>query len=446
MVFSSLSFIYIFLPLTLIAFFVTPKRKRYIPLLIFSILFYAWGDFKNLWLMLLVGLINWLFARLTVKFNTHKKPLCLTAVIITLILLLYFKYTALIVDIFSLNITPPALPIGISFYSFQAISYTLDVLKGEHPPAKNPLYFLCYLTLFPQLIAGPIVRYTDVKNSLVSPSPSLSFFGSGCRRFVCGLCKKVLIANQLGYYFTQLTNAGFGSTAGALTAIFAYTLQIYYDFSGYSDMAIGLGRMFGLSFCENFNYPYISRSITEFWRRWHMSLSSWFRDYLYIPLGGSRRGTARTILNLFIVWLLTGLWHGASLNFAAWGIYYFILLTLEKLVLGRFLKAHRPFAHFYTITAVVFGWALFAFESLGELKTFLLALINVKAPLSAAAPFIPGALVVIAIGACGSLPWPRRLCHRRFKKLIPVFIALGLLLSTAFIASGSYNPFLYFRF
>lgn len=448
MVFSSLSFLYLFLPLTLILYYITPRKFCGVILLTASLVFYMWGDAKNIYIMIVTALINYFGALIIAKSEKKsvKKIALGCSVGLSVLILFYFKYMGLIADVFLLNISVPALPVGISFYTFQAISYTVDCYRNDVKCEKNPFEFLTYITLFPQLIAGPIVRYSDVAPSLREKNVSVRAFGDGAVRFTAGLCKKVILANSLGYYFEQLKAAENTGALGAWVGIICYALQIYYDFSGYSDMAIGIGKMLGFDFCENFNYPYISASVTEFWRRWHISLSSWFKDYVYIPLGGSRHGMKRTILNLLCVWALTGLWHGASLNFLFWGIYYFVLLVAEKLWLKKFLDAHRIFGHVYTMFTVTLGWVIFAFDDVSKLLGYLGSMFAPSDLVGEySAPLIISALPVMAAGVIGSAPFVRTIAQK-YKAAYPVLMAAGLLLCTVFIISDGYNPFLYFRF
>lgn len=445
MVFSSLSFLYFFLPAVLLCFRLAPPRIRSGVLLFFSLFFYAWGDLGNLPLMLLSALLHYGAGLAVFRLRRGRKAVLAAAVLASAGALVYFKYWGMITGALHWDLFVPALPVGISFYTFQAISYTVDCYRGTIVPAKNPLYFFTYLTFFPQLIAGPIVRYEEIEKNVAAPAPCREAFDRGALRFVCGLCKKVLLANSLGWFFEALRGTGAPGLAGAWVGLLCFALQIYYDFSGYCDMAVGLGLCFGFSFPENFQYPYISASITEFWRRWHRTLSGWFRDYIYIPLGGSRCGQARTLLNLFIVWSLTGLWHGAAVHFWLWGIYYFLLLAAEKLGLLRFFTRRRVLGHCYTLLAVLLGWTLFCFDSLPETGRWLWAMADFRTLFTAESlPLLLRALPLLLIGAAGCTPLPARL--RRPRWLDPVLCGLGLLVSTAFLVNAGYNPFLYFQF
>jgi alginate O-acetyltransferase complex protein AlgI len=464
MVFSSLVFLFRFLPLVLVCYYLAPGRCRNFILLIFSLVFYAWGEPVYICLMLFSTIWDYSLGRLLGYFHAHGKKwgaracLCLS-LFGNLGLLFVFKYAGFALDtmnrLFSLHLQKPelALPIGISFYTFQTLSYTIDVYREKVKPQKNFISFAAYVSLFPQLIAGPIVRYDTVETELQERKVSLQDFSQGAFRFSVGLAKKVLIANSAGSLFDEigvLPTAGL-STATAWLGILAFTFQIYFDFSGYSDMAIGLGRMFGFHFLENFDYPYEAASVTEFWRKWHISLGSWFKEYVYIPLGGNRKGVARQLLNIGIVWLLTGLWHGASWNFLLWGVYYGILLTLEKLFLLRVLnRLPKLLGHLYAIVAFVGGWSLFASCDVKEGTKFALALLG-QGSCWMSQDFMyyllsyAGLFLVAAIGAT-SLP-------SKIGKKIPgsscwrvCWMAACLFLSLAFLVSDTYNPFLYFRF
>lgn len=467
MVFSSMVFLFVFLPLTLLAFYVLPRPLRNPFLLLANLVFYGWGEPVYILLMLFATVVNYVFGYLIGK-TRHTRPArakiyLAAAVVISLASLAYFKYAGFLAEIYNaipflpdISVPQIELPIGISFYTFQTMSYSIDVYRDDAPVQRSLVNFGVYVTLFPQLIAGPIVRYKDVAEQLDGERAPVAQFAFGIRRFVIGLCKKVLIANQMGLLWDRLRPDA--ATNGALAAwvgIIAYTLQIYFDFSGYSDMAVGLGSMLGFDFMENFNYPYISRSITEFWRRWHISLSTWFRDYVYIPLGGNRVKPARMYLNLFAVWFLTGLWHGASLNFILWGLYYFVLLVIEKRFLGRYLQRLPAFfQHLYALLLVMIGWVLFYFDGgVGDCFAYLGVmfggsggLISAEA-LNLAVRYIPILLVaILAATPLGSRLW------KRIEGCTPAGVAeialclLALALCTAVLASQSYNPFLYFKF
>lgn len=466
MVFSSTIFLCVYLPLVLLGYYICPKKGKNLFLLIVSLIFYAWGEPKYVFLMIFSILVNYVFGLLMDKHRENKKRLKLLlviSVIIDLGLLSVFKYTDFIItninSVFGagfdlLNI---ALPIGISFYTFQAMSYTIDVYRDDVRVQRNLIDFGMYITMFPQLIAGPIVRYSDVQDQLAERSVTTADFSEGIMRFVVGLGKKVLLANQMGAVWTQIYALGGDISAlMAWTGAAAYTFQIYFDFSGYSDMAIGLGRMFGFKFPENFRYPYESVSITDFWRRWHITLSTWFKEYLYIPLGGNRRGLARQALNLLIVWTLTGFWHGAGWNFVMWGLYYFVILFVEKLFLLKALdKLPRLFRHAYALLLIVIGWVIFASDDVSVMLPYLGSMFGANGALGGMDVYTlltRAALMVICCVASTELP--KRLFVTAAGKMnekaaftVKSVLTLALLaLSVVFLIGDSYNPFLYFRF
>lgn len=466
MVFSSTIFLCVYLPLVLLGYYICPKKGKNLFLLIVSLIFYAWGEPKYVFLMIFSILVNYVFGLLMDKHRENKKRLKLLlviSVIIDLGLLSVFKYTDFIItninSVFGagfdlLNI---ALPIGISFYTFQAMSYTIDVYRENVRVQRNLIDFGMYITMFPQLIAGPIVRYSDVQDQLAVRNVTTADFSEGIMRFVVGLGKKVLLANQMGAVWTQIYALGGDISAlMAWTGAAAYTFQIYFDFSGYSDMAIGLGRMFGFKFPENFRYPYESVSITDFWRRWHITLSTWFKEYLYIPLGGNRRGLARQALNLLIVWTLTGFWHGAGWNFVMWGLYYFAILFIEKLFLLKALdKLPRLFRHAYALLLIVIGWVIFASDDVSVMLPYLGSMFGANGALGGMDVYTlltRAALMVICCVASTELP--RRLFVTAAGKMnekaaftVKSVLTLALLaLSVVFLIGDSYNPFLYFRF
>ena len=449
MLFSSNVFLFAFLPAVLITYYLVPRRFRTPVLLAYSLFFYGWGEPVYLFLMIGDIILNYICGLWIesdrAKGQTGKRGL-ITGVVLNLMLLGFFKYAGFL---FGDLVPEIPLPIGISFYIFQSMSYVIDVYRNDAPVQKKLVPFGTYVTLFPQLIAGPIVRYADVAQMLNSRKENAAQFAAGVNLFIIGLGKKVLLANPMGNLW-NLLQAEQG-TAAAWMGLVAYSLQIYFDFSGYSDMAIGLGRMFGFEFLINFNYPYISSSITEFWRRWHISLSTWFKEYVYIPLGGNRKGLKRQILNMIVVWLLTGLWHGASWNFVFWGGYYAILLILEKSFLLKTLqKIPAAFRHMYAMVAVALGWALFYFEDMGQLGAFLLRLFT-PASSQGAMNIMLGYLPIMAVSIFASLPvaagWAKK------KETSEVFgwlkLAAGavvMILCVAALAKQSYNPFIYFRF
>ena len=461
MVFSDLIFLFFFLPAVLLVTKLSPRRWRNAELLLFSLLFYAWGEPVYVLLMLAVIAVNYLAGLLIARFPADSRPLrrrLMLALAITadLAILGWFKYAGFFAESLnrlagkSLPVPEIVLPIGISFYIFQSMSYVIDLYRGQVEAQRNPLLFGTYVSLFPQLIAGPIVRYRDIARQLTEREETLSAFAYGVLRFVCGLAKKVLIANQMGLLADRMLLAEAG-TVSAWAGMAAYTLQIYFDFSGYSDMAIGLGRMLGFRFRENFDHPYVSRSVTEFWTRWHMSLSSWFKEYVYIPLGGNRHGLLRQCLNLLIVWMLTGLWHGAAVNFVLWGLYYAVLLILEKLFLGRLLERLPVLVrHLVTLLIVAFGWGIFYFTDMGLWQDFAVRLFTLR-PDSAEALRFAAAYAPLALVACvAASTGPRKLLQRMRGGVlgfleVPLLAAL-FALCVAALVSQSYNPFIYFRF
>ena len=461
MLFSSHVFLFAFLPVVLLLYYISPRKLRNPVLLFVSLFFYGWGEPAYLLLMVATIVLNFLCGAWIAKLRQKEKQaayVVVIAVAANLLILGYFKYAgflakslqSLFPDFGGGKIPEILLPIGISFYIFQSLSYVIDVYRGDAPVQKNLLTFGTYVTLFPQLIAGPIVRYQDVATQMESRRENIADFASGVLLFIAGLSKKVLLANPMGSLW-NLAREGEG-TLLAWVGITAYALQIYFDFSGYSDMARGLGRMLGFEFLENFNYPYISRSITEFWRRWHISLSTWFREYVYIPLGGNRRGLPRQILNLLVVWMLTGLWHGASWNFVLWGLYYAVFLIVEKLFLLKLLKGMpNLLCRCYTLIAVVLGWALFYFEDLSQLGVFLAKLFTFVPLTVSGINLISAHLPLMAVAFLACTPVVHQaVTAAEERPLVRVgrLIAAGaaLLLCVVALASQSYNPFIYFRF
>ena len=459
MIFSSILFIYYFLPILLIFYFIVPSKYKNLVLLIFSLIFYFLGEPKYIIVLLLSCIINYVISKQIEK-NNRPKIYLIVALIYNVGSLLIFKYTDFFISninsIFNINIPFMyiIMPIGISFFTFQALGYVVDVYNKKHKPAKNVLEFMTYVCLFPQLIAGPIVRYSDVEEELSNRTTSYSKFSEGIKRFVVGLSKKVLIANVLGEFAKQCVEQ---TVLAAWLRPVAYTLQIYFDFSGYSDMAIGLGLMFGFRFLENFNYPLIASSITDFWRRWHMSLSSWFRDYVYIPLGGNRVNKLKWIRNIFIVWFLTGFWHGASWNFIIWGLYFGILLVIEKILLKKYLDKTKVLKYIYTSVIVVISFLIFNAATTGEIINSLKNMFFINdIPLIGKETlyYFRSNLVLFLVAIIGATPlfrnMIRKLKETKCKKVIDVlepivYIAL-LTLCTAFLIDASFNPFLYFRF
>lgn len=466
MVFSSTIFVFLFLPLVLLCYFLAPKKLKNYILLFFSLVFYIFGGPKFLLVLLFVVLIDYIGAILINKTNKKKLFLILT-LILNISTLVYFKYTGFFLEnvnnIFGLNITIPdiVLPIGISFYTFQAMSYVIDVYRNKVSLQKNYLTLLLYVSLFPQLVAGPIVRYETIEQELKVRKTTFEDVEYGIRRFILGLAKKVIIANQMGALADIIFSSSDISTPVAWLGAIAYMFQIYFDFSAYSDMAIGLGRIFGFKFLENFNFPYISKSITEFWRRWHISLSTWFRDYVYIPLGGNRKGIKRQIINLFIVWLLTGFWHGAEWNFVIWGLYYFIFLMLEKFVFNKVLaKTPNVIRHIYTLFIVLIGWVIFRCESLDSIKTMFTSMFTLKITefsLNELLIYLETYAIYFILAIIFSMPVYYKIVDKinslkegrlklalnilHYGSLIVIFI-----ITIMFLAYSSYNPFIYFRF
>ena len=472
MVFSTLEFLFLYLIVAVGLYYLFPRKVRNIWLLVISIVFYGWGEPIYVFLMIFTIVVDYVCGYLVDKFRDDKKKAktaLVISIIINLALLGFFKYYDFIVGSI-INLIPGvnlpllglSLPIGISFYTFQAMSYVIDVYRGDASVQKKITSFGAYVTLFPQLIAGPIVRYKDVDDQLNDRVETKDLFASGVRTFMAGLGKKVLLANVAGELWETIRYAGDGerTVVAAWLGIILYSFQLYFDFSAYSDMAIGLGKMLGFRFLENFNYPYIATSITDFWRRWHMSLSTWFRDNVYFPLGGSRCSKFKTYRNLFIVWMLTGIWHGAFWNYILWGVYYGVILMLEKGFLLKWLeKIPKFFRHVYTLFIVLFGWLIFVFENTGEGWKYFLNMFG-----GGAAGFISSGdvymilrnLVFIALLVIGCTPLPKKLFYKfyfdekargkAFRILVPVGSAALLLVCTAYMVDSSFNPFLYFRF
>lgn len=455
MLFSSVEFLFFFLPLSLILYFFVPRVWRNVVLLAVSLVFYGWGEPIYVLLMIATVAADYVFGLLVTQ--RHRRLWLTIAVLFNLALLGFFKYYDFLAGALGIPTLGLSLPVGISFYTFQALSYVVDVYRGE-AALRSPIAFGTYITMFPQLVAGPIVRYEDIKNELKDRTSTLPQAAEGILRFVAGLGKKVLLANSAGEvyeHFAAMTEHGLGTLGAWIGAVF-YALQIYFDFSAYSDMAIGLGKILGFSFPENFNYPYCATSIRDFWRRWHISLSLWFREYLYIPLGGNRKGLARTLLNMLIVWSLTGLWHGAGFNFLAWGLYYFLLLAAERLFLERWLTRLPAFLrHGYALFFILIGWVLFSAPDWQGALRYLTVMFG------ASGSFVGGDewyhlarnAIPLAVMLIGCTPLPRRL-FRRFLETPTIIREVAVLLGatvvfflcTAYLADASYNPFLYFRF
>ena len=466
MLFSSIPFLYYFLPCVLLLYFLAPGKLKNSVLMLSSLFFYGWGEPKYLILMLLSITQGYIFGRLVEKYRGKKRAkLFLTlSVVFSFLMLGYCKYADFFISSFnavtglSIPLLKIALPIGISFYTFQIVSYVIDVYRGDVSAQRNYVNLAAYISMFPQLIAGPIVRYADIAGQLENRTHSTAKTSLGVRRFIIGLSKKILLANVLGELVDGFKQADERSVLFYWLYAVAYTLHIYFDFSGYSDMAIGLGHVFGFDFLENFNYPFISRSITEFWRRWHMSLGSWFRDYLYIPLGGNRVPRGRWIFNIAVVWAATGLWHGAAWNFVAWGIFFAVLLVLEKLFLKKWRERSPVLGHAYVMLLVIISFVLFDATSLrgaGETIGAMFGAGGLPAVSFEALYNLRSYAVVLILGIIGSTPLPK-LAVERIRKtsggavLInaaePVALVALLAVSTAFLIDGSFNPFLYFRF
>lgn len=462
MIFSSIPFLYYFLPVVLLVYGLTPREGKNAVLLLFSLVFYGWGEPKYLAVMLVCTALGYGFGLALGRAGRPgvRKALLAASVLSSLSFLVYFKYADFFLSNFnaltgaSLPLLQLTLPVGISFYTFQILSYTVDVYRGEAQVQKNPIDLACYVTMFPQLIAGPIVRYTDVAEQL--KQRGRGDFQKGASRFLVGLGKKILFANLLGEVCAAWRGTQDGSVLFSWLYAVSYTLHIYFDFSGYSDMAIGLGALLGFRFPENFNYPYIAASVTEFWRRWHMTLSRWFRDYVYIPLGGNRKGMGKQLRNILVVWLLTGFWHGAAWNFLCWGLYFAALLILEKLVLLRFLEKHRIFGHVYLLLAVVFGFVLFDASTLSGAWDCIRGMLGLGGlPIASAEEvyLLKSNALLLILAALGATPLPKRIakalearCPKAAALLRPAALCALLLICTAYLVDGSYNPFLYFRF
>ena len=464
MVFSSLVFMFAYLPITLLAYYLVPRQGRNIFLFIVNLIFYGWGEPRLVLLMVFNIFFNYIGGWLVDKYRADakkKKLFLILTCVLDIGILAVFKYTGMITE--TLNMLPflnipelqISLPIGISFYTFQTMSYVIDVYRDDAPVSKNFINFGTYVALFPQLIAGPIVRYRDIAEQLVNRRETLEMFTKGVKLFMVGLAKKVIIANTMGTLTTNIfATTDENGVVGTWVGMIAYTFQIYFDFSGYSDMACGLGNMMGFEFLKNFNYPYIAKSITDFWRRWHISLSTWFKEYVYIPLGGNRKGVKRQILSLLLVWGLTGLWHGAAYNFVLWGLYYGLLLILEKFVLKKFLDRLPSFVqHIYTLFIIIIGWGLFYFTDVGQLGEFMVDLFNFGNGICGDQAFnlIMSNMPMLIIAAVASTPLATMLYtrfeHRRFMWIPETLYCMGVLaVSTASLVNQSYNPFLYFRF
>lgn len=453
MVFSSILFLFYFFPIVFIVNKLLPKKYKNLWLFFASLFFYAWGEPIYILIMLFSTFFDYTNGRLMVGASDKKKKLILiNSIVVNLGILFFFKYSDFFIKVvneFGFNIKPLnlALPLGISFYTFQTLSYTIDCYRGRVNIADNIVDFGLFVTSFPQLIAGPIVKYIDVEKELKERDDSLNSYNVGIRIFIEGLFLKVLLANKFGEIFNSFTFADASSKMLIFLKLVAYSLQIYFDFAGYSKMAIGMGRMLGFHFPENFNYPYISKSITEFWSRWHMTLSSWFKEYVYIPLGGNRVGRARHIFNIFVVWFLTGFWHGADYNFILWGMYFFVVLILEKYFLLKILeKAPKFISRIYTLIIIMFSWVLFTSTNLKDIRAFFTSL--------GSKPFFSGEVtsfllqygILFIIGILFSTPKPKEMFEKQKEAVQIVMLTIVFILSIAALVAGNYNPFLYFRF
>ncbi len=468
MVFSSLIFIFIFLPLVLVSYYIVPKRFKNTIILLASLIFYAWGEPVYVLLIIVSILINYFGALLIRKYISDKeksKFIFITVLLIDISVLFFFKYYGFAIESLgsilgvNLQVKSIALPLGVSFYTFQQISYIADIYMQRVKPQKNLIDFAAYITMFPQLIAGPIVNYNDIYKQLANRKESISKFGEGVQRFIIGLGKKVILANNIGLIWSQVKEIPLNDLSVVLAwiGIIAFTLQIYFDFSGYSDMAIGLAKMFGFDFLENFDYPYISKSITEFWRRWHMSLGGWFREYIYIPLSGNKKGTLIQVRNLFVVWFATGLWHGASTNFIVWGLYFGVILLIEKLYLKDLLKRIPTiFSHIYTLIIVIIGWVIFDMNTLPAAGHYIKIMFGLGSNIfidNMAKYILSTNFIILLLGLICSTKLIKNYTNKLKSTLKEkdVFLVasinlLILIISTAYLVGASYNPFLYFRF
>ena len=466
MLFSSIPFLYYFLPGVLILYFIAPKKLKNTVLMLSSLVFYGWGEPKYVFLMMASIVIGYVAGVLIEAFSQKKlsKVALWASVLINLGFLGYFKYSDFFIENFNMltGLSVPllrvALPIGISFYTFQILSYTVDVYRGNVPAQKNIINLAAYITMFPQLIAGPIVRYSDIEKNLTERTHSVESFAIGMRRFILGLAKKILIANSLGELCDIFKSSDDKSVLFYWLYAVAFGLHVYFDFSGYSDMAIGLGRIFGFKFIENFNYPYISKSATEFWRRWHMSLGTWFRDYVYIPMGGNRVSKPKWIINIFVVWFLTGFWHGASWNFIVWGLFFAVLLIIEKQFLLKFLQKTRVISRIYTLVAVGISFVIFNAADMGEAIRYIGGMFGAGGIPLVSTEFwyyLKSFAVMLVMGVIGATPLVKKTVNKIKENKIggkiifvfePVVLLVLMVVMTAYLVDGSFNPFLYFRF
>lgn len=467
MLFSGIPFLFYFLPCVLLLYFITPGKLKNTVLLLASLFFYGWGEPRYVLWMVAAIVLGYTFGRLMERFQGRaglRKTMLVLSVVSSLVILGYFKYADFFIENFnaatglSVPLLRIALPIGISFYTFQILSYTVDVYRGQVGAQRNFIDLAAYVALFPQLIAGPIVRYSDIAPQLKNRTHSMENIALGMRRFLVGLSKKILLANVLGELCTVFRDSGEKSVLFCWLYAIAYSLHVYFDFSGYSDMAIGLGRIFGFHFPENFNYPFISASITEFWRRWHISLGSWFRDYVYIPLGGNRVRLRRQLFNILVVWMLTGFWHGAAWNFVVWGLYFALLLILEKLWLLPYLKKSRVLSHIYVLLFVTVSFVIFDAPSMGQAFFSIRSMFGLgDMPLLSAEflYYLRSYGFILLLAMVGATPLPGRIYSsiaesrpggRIMTVLEPLGLTALLVLCMAYLVDGSFNPFLYFRF
>ncbi len=463
MVFSSLTFLFVYLPTVLLLMKLTPIKYRNLCLFLVSLVFYGFKEPIYILLMLFSTIFDYFNGYMVNKYkNTAKaKRFVILSVVGNLSILMFFKYYDFIVSTLNLigfKALQPigvALPIGISFYTFQTMSYPIDVYRNQADVQKNVISFGTYVVMFPQLIAGPIVRYKDIAEQLNHRELNMDKFADGINRFMIGLCKKVLLANNIGIVFDEIKTLSNVSVVSSWLGMLAFAFQIYFDFSGYSDMAIGLGKILGFEYLENFNYPYISKSITEFWRRWHMSLGTFFKDYVYIPLGGNKKGLTRQLINIFIVWFLTGLWHGASYNYVLWGVYFGIILMIEKVFLLNLLKKlPAAIGHLYALLMIMIGWVIFSIEDIGLLKEYLFNMFGLNNNVfidSIAVYYLRDNMIMLIILFLASTPIGKIVYDKYFKDrkgewIRPVLVGLSFVVCVAYLVNSGYNPFLYFRF
>ena len=458
MVFSSVLFIFRFLPIAMILYFLTPNKFKNLTLLLVSLIFYSWGEPKYFLIMVASIFVDYFVSRGIEKSRNNKKVsimLLSISILFNLGILFFFKYFNFFLENInnilglSLKYVKITLPLGISFYTFQTMSYTIDVFLGKVKAEKNIINFGAFVCLFPQLIAGPIVKYTDINLELKHRKIDIKQIQDGIELFILGLGSKVLIANNIGSFWTEVEGKGFEGigTIVAWISILAFAFQIYFDFSGYSLMAIGLGKILGFNFPRNFNYPYISKSITEFWRRWHITLGSWFKEYVYIPLGGNRVGKLRIYINLFIVWFLTGFWHGASYNFILWGLYFFVLISIEKAFLFKFLEKYKIISHIYSIFFILLGWTIFAVVDLEQLKILLKQMFSISKN-NQWIYYVRNYGITFIIAAALATPIVKNIYNKIIKSdiLNTIILMVIFLISIAYLVDATYNPFLYFRF